>query len=427
METVILETEYGKIKGLSYDDCDVFYGIPYAKPPVGSKRWRAPEMAEPWQGELDGTRFPNKCPQGELSGIPFYGKEFYDDPVFDPPASEDCLYLNVWKPKNIPDGSCPVLVWIHGGAFEQGHSCEKEFDGRGYAKRNVVFVSINYRLGPFGFLALPERYAEDGHTGNYGLLDQLMALRFLQKTVSRFGGDPDQITIMGQSAGSFSAQALWASPLGKGLFHQVILMSGAGSWEGFPVEHSLEDAYSVTAELMRYLRIKTADELEAKSSAEILDAFQLMKQGRSTLPVGPTVDGHVLPNSVVDLFRDGAVRSLPSMIGATSEDILWELPSESGKGRAFDQVLRINASLRDNHKTLPYLYYFGHGLPGSEDGAFHSSELWYVFGTLKRGWRPWTERDYALADRVQDYIASFVKIGVPDPLTWNSNEPFLIS
>ena len=228
----MVEIRQGKLRGVEGTYADIYRGIPYAKPPVGELRFHAPEPPEPWEGIYAADTFSCICPQlGQEPGS-FYEKEFYSDPAFMPPQNEDCLYLNIWTPKSEEprreEDLCPVAVWFHGGGFINGFGSEIEFDGEAYAKRGIVLVTVNYRLGLLGYFAHPDLTARDGHSGNYGLLDQIAAIDWVRENIAAFGGNPDQITIFGQSAGGMSVRALISSPLMKGKVRGAILQSCGG-------------------------------------------------------------------------------------------------------------------------------------------------------------------------------------------------------
>ena len=219
METIIT-TQQGAVQGaLSQDQQTViFRGVPYAQPPVGALRFRRPQEHAPWEGVRDCTAFGPRCPQADLASMDFYGKEFYRG--LPDNESEDCLYLNIWTPASATAQSrLPVLFWIHGGAFLHGCGSEKEFDGEGFAKKGVILVTINYRVNAFGFFAHPalEEETEEGVSGNYGIFDQIFALDWVQQNIAAFGGDPDAITLAGQSAGCMSVQTILSSPLARGM------------------------------------------------------------------------------------------------------------------------------------------------------------------------------------------------------------------
>ena len=235
MSSMIVETKYGKLQGVKEDGCIVFKGVPYAMPPVGDLRFKAPRPPMPWDGVLKADAFSCRSAQNDINTPDtFYGKEFYQEKVFATPVSEDSLYLNLWVPEDALAGeaeerhSFPVAVYIH-GAFLGGCDHEAEFRTGAYGKKGVILVTINYRLGVFGFLAHPWLEAEDDVAcGNYGIMDQIAALDWIRENIRAFGGDPENITIFGQSAGCISVQTLLSTPYAKGKFAKAILQSGAG-------------------------------------------------------------------------------------------------------------------------------------------------------------------------------------------------------
>ena len=242
-QTPVLTVDGGRIEGVMDEEgVAVYKGIPYAAPPVGDLRWKKPQPVQPWQGVRKCDKWGDASLQGGQEKGSFYWKEFYQDG--NPPMSEDCLYLNVWTPAaGQTDADLPVMFWIHGGAFQNGFGHEIEFDGDAMAKKGVVLVTINYRLGMCGFLAHPLLTAEnDGKgSGNYGLFDQLAALKWVKKNIASFGGNPDNVTVFGQSAGAGSVQALISSPLAKGYIQRAIIQSGGGLG-GIISTRSLADA-----------------------------------------------------------------------------------------------------------------------------------------------------------------------------------------
>ena len=285
----------------------------------------------------------------------FYGREFYDDLV--PPEDEDCLYLNIWTPAEAgPASKLPVLFWIHGGAFMHGCSSEKEFDGEGFARKGVILVSVNYRVNAFGFFAHPDLEAETEEkvSGNYGILDQIFALRWVKENIAAFGGDPAKVTIAGQSAGCMSVQTIVSSPLSQGLLRDA--------------------AYAV--------------------------------QGPD-LSWRPHVDGWLLPAHVDAQAEAGAIHDIAYMIGSTAKDI--------GQGRQLQEAgARWCQNLLDLGRKPGYFYYFTRSLPGDDAGAFHSCELWYEFETMDRCWRPWEDCDRELCRCLSGYWANFAKNGDPN-------------
>lgn len=300
---MIVQTKLGQIKGLDQDGYLLFKGVPFAKPPVGDLRWKAPVPLEPWEGVYEADTFPPMCMQYDVKG--FYEKEYFSNPEYMVSKSEDCLYLNIWTPKDIQDKSYPVVVWIHGGGFTNGFASEMEFDGEAYAKAGVILVSIQYRCGVFGFLGMDELRQEDPHgsTGNYSILDQLAALTFVNSHIKAFGGDPGNVTVMGQSAGAMSTQTLVSSQLTDGLIDKAILQSGASYDKGYNVDTSLEDAcsygHAVFEAVKEMYKIDTLDEFRQLSFDEINHAsVPVQKIWREKHDLGliyvPVIDGYVL-------------------------------------------------------------------------------------------------------------------------------------
>ena len=295
METIIT-TQQGAVQGaLSQDQQTViFRGVPYAQPPVGALRFRRPQEHAPWEGVRDCTAFGPRCPQADLASMDFYGKEFYRG--LPDNESEDCLYLNIWTPASATAQSrLPVLFWIHGGAFLHGCGSEKEFDGEGFAKKGVILVTINYRVNAFGFFAHPalEEETEEGVSGNYGIFDQIFALDWVQQNIAAFGGDPDAITLAGQSAGCMSVQTILSSPLARGMARGAILQSGGGI-QALHTTPGKQALWEVSQRLMDHLGVSTLEELRQVPAGKLRDAaYAVQGQGLSWCP---HVDGWLLPD-----------------------------------------------------------------------------------------------------------------------------------
>src|SRR5579863_845264 len=282
-----VKTVSGVVEGKSDGPVNVFLGIPYAAPPVGDLRWKPPVPAAKWNGVLKARDFGSHCMQGKVYG---------DMNFRDPGGSEDCLTLNVWVPAKAAAAKLPVMVWIYGGGFAAGTTYQPRQDGTHLAQQGVIVVSMNYRLSIFGFFVHPELARESGHNaaGNYGFLDQTAALRWVHENIAAFGGDPGNVTIFGESAGSFSVSAQMASPLAKGLFQKAIGESGAAfysgglSFEPLSVREE-KDVKTVNAKL----GVSTLAELRAVPAQKLLDAFSPpQSQG---FDFGPDVDGYFLP------------------------------------------------------------------------------------------------------------------------------------
>lgn len=449
-----VKIDTGMVEGKRKGTVRAFLGIPYAAPPVGELRWKPPAAAEKWDGVRKATKFGSHCMQGNV----------YGDMVFrDPGPSEDCLTLNVWAP--IDAEKLPVMVWIYGGGFVAGGTSEQRQDGSNLAKLGVVVVSMNYRLGIFGFFVHPGLAAESDKqaAGNYGLLDQLAALQWVQRNIAAFGGDPGNVTIFGESAGSFSVSAQMASPLAKGLFQRAIGESGgafakvglefkAGS------ERESEDAkFAETA-----LGAKTIAELRAIPAKKLVDASMKNNAGRDVFSFSPDVDGYFLPESAEALFAAGKQNDVTLLAGWNrdegSANVLEakERPTAAnakaraekefpGRAAEFLKVYPANTNAealrsaedyagdtfiawatwrwieaqKTSGKAAIYRYQFDMSLPSAEKpeglGAYHSAEIEYVFAQLdsKKG-IPWRKEDRKLSSLMQKYWVNFAKSGDPN-------------
>lgn len=418
-----VSVEGGKITGVEgeAEGITIFKGIPYAAPPVGELRWKKPQPVKPWKGVRACDKFGPASLQGDHTPGTFYWKEFYQDG--DPERSEDCLYLNVWTPAKSSKDKLPVMVWIHGGGYMAGYGHEIEFDGTAYAKRGVILVTLNYRLGMLGFLAHPLLSKETGGkgSGNYGLFDQLAALRWVKNNIRQFGGDPDNVTVFGQSAGAGSVQALISSPLATGLVNRAIIQSGGGLG-GIITPKTLADAESQGKAMWEASGFNTLEEMRAcpaEKMQDVLMKYMMSQQTFGGLPFGPCVDGELLPLSMDDMAKAGREQNISYMIGYTSEDILPDVMRKA--------AVNWSLLLESQGRKAAYVYLFSRDLPGEDmpagpglggfgdmKGAFHSSELWYMFGTLSRCWRPMEKADYDLSERMVGYWTNFARTGNPN-------------
>lgn len=416
--TSILHTPCGDLQGI-YDPVNKvnqFRGIRYAT----AERFDYPKQVTHWDGVYQADAFGPAAYQGAAFFEPdpedFYQKEFYQGEHC--AYSEDCLFLNIWAPEHADH--TPVLVYIHGGGFDHGYSYEPPFDGTAYCKQGVILVTISYRLCALGFLAAPQLLEADGHTGNYALYDQMTALCWIRDNISAFGGDPGNVTLSGQSAGAMSVQFHCVSPLTRGLFHRAIMFSGGGVSN--PSRHTmpLEKQLALGETFLKRLQISSPEELRTMDVATLCLEFYKM---RSQLPASerfctPVVDGVFLPESEYALAEKGLQKNIPYMIGTLSEDIIPELLGPMAK----DWVERERAL----DYAPSFLYFFSRQLPGDDKGAWHSADLWYIFNTLDRCWRPFTDWDRQLSHRIVTYISNFAKTGDPgtaDNIKWPPYNP----
>ncbi|MCR5079421.1 MAG: carboxylesterase family protein [Bacilli bacterium] len=398
MEKGILKTPIGEFKGNERENCFEYLGIPYAK----AKRF---EYAEEINGydKVDATKFGPACPQYRQFfphlDVPerlFYQKEFRDGLEF--VYDEDCLNLNIYTPKQ--EGSYPVLVYIHGGGFNSMCNSESYLDGEAYTSRGIILVVINYRVGVFGYLTDPEIKKSLGREGNFGLDDMLVALSWVKHHIDSFGGDPSNISVMGQSAGAISLQYLCLSPLAQGLFNRAIMLSGAGAFPKFALPLPAEKTNSYWEEVKIAAKVNSFEEFKALGVKEVLSAVEMVKANRkdnlrNTMPV---IDGYLIKEGIDKLIKHPL--KLDYMVGYTNNDM-------------FTFILSNMAHKYSKHNGA-YLYFFDVDAPGDDNEAFHSSDLRYVFDTLDKSWRPYDEEDNRIAKLMCDYIASFIKSGDPN-------------
>lgn len=455
----VLTIEGGQVQGVSVDrvkDVFVFRGIPYAAPPIRENRWKAPQPVVPWEGVKLCYRFGNPSYQHIQFKGGYYSEWGYGDEA---PFSEDCLYLNVWTKKpGDTNAKLPVALWIHGGGYREGWGSEPEFDAQEWAGKDVILVSINYRLGVFGFLAHPELSAESEHgvSGNYGILDQIEALKWIKKNIAQFGGDPDNVMIFGQSAGGGSVRTLCESPLARGLFHKAIIMSaggltlpnagGAGGAGmrggmrgGFPgfgaggaaANTNLIAAYKApqapeglnalqraefnTKVIMDWAGYNTIEKMRG-AATEVMHSVAAIYNNATgnygSISGSPIIDGYVSTKSFDEAAIDGTLADVPYMIGYTLNDM--------GNLSSGIATFCLN---REEKGNKAWAYEFARPLPddGSHpevtqrlSGAFHSSDLWFVFKSLQHSWRPWTQGDWDLSEKMLTAWTNFCKYSDPN-------------
>lgn len=418
-----VKTKYGLIEGIEQEGYTEYFGIPYAKPPVGERRWKAPVEMEPWEGIFRAVRFADSSMQPQNREEGFYGKEFRDDPKYVTAVSEDSLYLNIWTPAKSAKEKLPVAFWIHGGAFMGGCGHEKEFDGQAYCKRGVILVTINYRLSIWGFLAHPWLSSENERhvSGNYGILDQIAALKWVRENIEAFGGDPDRITVFGQSAGAMSTQTLVSSVLTGNMISRAIMQSGGGYANGLnrdDITLEVQEAYGL--EFSSLAGVTSLEQMRCLSSGQILEllgAFmdRVMPEAHGLFLV-PNIDGYVLESGYDRLADEGKLKNIPYMLGSNKDDLLvTQEQKELGEySSLYKGCVEFSRKLEQNGQDAAYVYYFKRDLPGDQAGAFHSAELWYTFGTLDRAWRPFTEHDRELSNQMLSYWTNFMKYGNPN-------------
>ena len=414
--TPIIQTKKGRIEGVKTESGFVFKGVPYAKAPLGELRFSPPQEADPWEGVRACKAFaPMSIQQREAPGS-FYGKEFFSYPAFDLPMSEDCLYLNIWTPKDAHN--CPVAIWYHGGGFQNGHGAEIEFDGEAFAKRGVILVTVNYRLGFLGYFCHPALRDKNGHSGNYGLLDQIAALDWVRENISAFGGDPDCITIFGQSAGGMAVRDLVCSSMVKGKIKRAILQSCNGCKGTLRVDFTMEQMEKISERFLQRKKL-TVSELKSLPADAVLKLQQEYNRyaafrTRAGISLTPVIDGWALPVNPDRAAEQGETARIQYLTGSTKHDLtVGRSGVKNPRKSKLQKSLMRWSGMHTKQGLTSYSYHFARELPGDRAGAFHSSELWYVFGTLSRCWRPMTEHDYALSVRMTDAWAAFIKTGDP--------------
>jgi para-nitrobenzyl esterase len=447
-QTTIVKTTTGAISGIEKNNIQIFKGIPFAQPPVGDLRWKAPQPVKPWKDIKQCIAFGPSPMQFEPMPFMCWSEEYL---IPKAPISEDCLYLNVWAPKKSSTKKA-VLVYIYGGGFMSGGAGCAIYDGTEMAKKDIVYVSINYRVGVFGFLAHPELSKESANnvSGNYGLLDMVAALKWVKENIAAFGGDPSRVTIAGQSAGAFAVNFLAASPLTKGLIHGAIAESGGSILPSSirPNIH-LKEAEVMGVDYAKKLACNNIQDLRNKSAKEILSS----NGGLSA----PFEDGFVVPNSMMETYKNGKQNDIPTLLGwnlddkimgspvpakqfieaikkqfgANAESLLTQYGASNDAEAAAsqgdlsrDQTFGVQgyvwATLQSEKGKAPlYVYNFNRKLPAltpaNDFGAFHTGEVPYAYNNLHTvNNRPFTKADYDLADQMSSYWVNFVKTGNPN-------------
>ncbi len=444
-----VKVEGGQISGTPGKDPSiaVFKGIPFAAPPVGDLRWRAPKPVVAWQGVRKADQFGNSCIQNIVTERKPWTYEFmaHND------ISEDCLYLNVWTGAKATGEKRPVYMYIYGGGNTEGSAAVPVYDGEGLAKKGVIVVTVNYRLGILGFFTHPELTAEsDVHaSGNYALLDLISALHWIHDNIAAFGGDPNHVTIGGQSAGASNTHALVASPLAKGLIHGAIAESGSSvGGRG----RTLADQEQAGVQFAQAKNAHSLADLRKMSWKDITAPVQ----GQS-LRFGPVVDGYVEPASPAEIFAQGKQNDVPTLTGCNMHDLgggsthpnttaaQFQTQAQQRYADLSSAFLKLYPAATDDEarassnqsawdslrtsmylwsvnraktaKTKAYTYYWDHAMPGPDAdqyGAFHTSEVPYAMNTLYMSDRPFTDTDRKIADTLSSYFANFIRTGDPN-------------
>lgn len=437
----------GILEGTSTDGIRSFKGIPFAQPPVGERRWRPPQPPGNWDGVRKADKFGPRAIQRAIFGDMIFRSDG---------MSEDCLYLNVWTPAKSGKDKLPVLVYFFGGGFMAGDGSEGRYDGESMARKGIVTVTVNYRLGLFGFFAHPELTKESPHhaSGNYGLLDQQAALEWVRRNIASFGGNPKRVTIAGESAGSISVSAQMASPLSKGLIAGAIGESGAilGALSAVPLAEAEQSGVKFAASL-------DLGDSPSLAALRALPASQLLEAtAKPGLPwFRPTIDGYFFPKSPWEIFRSGEQAHVPLLAGSNSEEsgagaILGrEKPTVENYRKALqrlypdkaDEVFKLYPAANETEvqnaardlasdrfisystwkwidlaaktgRKPTYYYLYTHPRPKAQ-GAVHSAEIEYALGNLRYNKvYAWTPDDYKVSQALQDYFANFVKSGNPN-------------
>ena len=438
----------GLISGTTDNGARCFKAVPYAAPPIGDLRWQAPQPVVPWQGVRACDSDGPVCPQ-----LPYPSGSVYEAPVWE--QDEDCLTLNIWtRAKN--DDKLPVMVWIHGGAWTRGSGSRPVYGGASLSKRGVVVVTINYRLGPFGFLAHPELTAESKNntSGNQGIMDQLAALQWVQRNISQFGGDPDNVTIFGESAGSWSVHVLTATPRARGLFHKAIGQSGSRFGPAPHLKQSatkLPSAHEAGIAFMKACGADSLQQLREMPAADILKT-----RFRTQL----TIDGYLFPDSIARIYAEGKQNRVAVLAGSNADE-MTALTNPKNIPRTLEDAtkaiaIKVGAKnvprFRDEYQLTDqqsirkamlnfsgdsafalgmrrwmretdraglksYLYYFTYVPPGPLSemlGAYHAGEVQYVFDNLDKSDDDLTDADHDLANTIAGYWTNFARTGSPN-------------
>jgi para-nitrobenzyl esterase len=458
MREVIVEN--GRLRGIPSEipSVTVFKGVPYAAPPVGDLRWKEPEPCKKWEGVYDASSYKPMAAQPDDKNA-LDQREFCGFGMGEL-SSEDCLYLNIWTPAKAPDERLPVLVYLHGGGFYQGYSYDITVSGDSFALQGCILATVEYRVGMLGFLSHSELSKESLRqtSGNYGLLDQRAAIAWVHRNIAAFGGDPNTITLFGQSAGAMSAMYQLCSPLTKGTIARAVI-SSAGGYTGKRVQLmptlSLAEAEAIGGRMFTELGVATLEEARKIPTQKILDV-----QHRNGMIFAPIVDGYFLPKHPDEIQAANEHQNVPIIIGYCADENAWfrhsrnqrqELPDKAAA--EFEKQIRANygtyaeqylescgyftnpadgadfkfldaiaaaalgyceLSTKLPDRKPAYMYFFNRQIPGDDFGAFHAGDLWYAFNTLHRSWRPFAGVDFELARMISSYLCNFARTGDPN-------------
>lgn len=446
-------TENGAVRGIEAADPRItaFKGIPFAAPPIGENRWRAPQPCPNWEGTLEAYRFaPIGMQDTPGLGTDIYCREWHVDPEI--PMSEDCLYLNVWTGAKRPEEKLPVLVWFFGGALQWGYPSEMEFDGERIARRGVVVVTVNYRLNVFGFLAHPEiTVSQPDAPTNFGHLDQQAAIKWVVRNIRAFGGDPENITIAGQSAGGGSVLAQLTCKENFGLIQKAIVQSAMieSPYKDVDIRKtlSLAEAEKLGVKFFDYLGVKSLEEARKLDAFYIRDMYAkfvqtnrrmmivndgkfcvgdplnlIMENKYARVPILSGNTSEEFPNSIIADSEEEFLNKAKELFGDKADEFLQFEEARKKEGNRYGTIIGIESTVKsvflkseENGNPQNYYYRFDVDIPGwDKPGNFHSVELWFTFETLAKCWRHFTGKHYDLARQMCNYWCNFIKNGDPN-------------